>query len=816
MPSISVCRWTLFLGLVLSSCRRDGGADPPATPFTLELAATTVTAPRDSTGRLSVLIERRPDFTEPIELNAINLPAGVLAEPVMVEGEAEASLPLHFSADLTPGVLQLELEGRAGEATSTIQLQVEVVPEGPRAQELISAALAAGQLDLGTSLLYRAYALFGDARLPEAFIGSGPEEEDLAFIEDLEAARPSLSAELLAQLEPFLVRPDDPRSVFNAGAPGGSQKGQPLLDAAHCSGDTREWITLRSATHPVRAWALCPGTAVGDTNAQRHLNKIISVVDAAWEPMVTRMGMGPAKADLYGDDAIDVFVVPPGADAPRARGNYAIEGVRGAAFPQPPFAGRTCSGYVMLPTWRLALRDYQLTVIHELFHVLQFAHTYQLTTWWFTEASATWASMHINRTAPIRPAANSGLHLERFGGFQGSRRGLLSTSGDHEYYAYIWPFFMEHEGEEGLIASVWSRAGGVSGSAAANTAMNGVFSFKDHFREFAIRNLNESLLPGDPVKPRHHARDPAHPENALFPTEDRMNLSGNQEQSRPLQLEPLAARYFRLRVEIDSGVQRVELDFTGVSGREHLDVDALINNPEAWVGTPVKLTETRPRFCFDRGPSNTERRGSFAELLLVLSNNSHTEGERVTGTLKVKPSKAGCAGWVGNTWWSQVNDTAQVRSNASTMASVTFEVDEDPPGGSTPGVVHYKVASGAASYHAELTFPTCRQISTANVEMSPDATSGEGATFASLSTFTLGEVLKYGGISGGTIGTITTTGNCTGDGSEQTFVTPNSLIPWWVAGEPYYDLKEDGTVMEEDRAYPGGTRNRWRLMKVDR
>ncbi|MDP1827769.1 MAG: hypothetical protein Q8L48_31135 [Archangium sp.] len=815
MSSVSVCRWSILLGLLLSSCRRDEGAEPPPPAFTLKLAATTVTAPRDSTGRVRVLIERRPDFTEPIELNAINLPPGVLAEPVVAE-EDEAELPLRLSADLAPGPLQLDLEGRAGELASTVRLQVEVLPEAPRAQELIAAALATGELDRGTSLLYRAYAVFGDSRLPPAFVGSGPEEEDLSFIEDLETARPTLPAHLLEQLEPFLVRPDDPKSVFNAGAPSGSQKRQALLDAAHCTGDTREWITLRSATHPVRAWALCPGTGGGDANAERQLNKIISVVDAAWGPMVSRMGMGPAKDDQTGDEAIDVYVVPPGANAPRARGDYAIEGVRGAAFPQPPYAGGTCSGYVMLPTWRLALRDYQLTVIHELFHVLQFAHMYQLTTWWFTEASATWASMHVNRTAPIRPAANQGLHLERFGGFQGSRRGLLSTAGDHEYFAYIWPFFMEHEGDEALIAALWSRAGGLSGIPAANTALNGVFSFKDHFRDFAIRNLNESLLPGDPVSPRHHARDPAHPENALFPSEEAIPLTGNQEQTRQLQLEPLAARYYRLRVELDSQVQRVELDLSALSGREHLDVDALINNPDAWLSSPVKLTETRPRFCFDLGPSNLERKGSFAELLLVLSNHSHTGGEQVTGTLKVKPSKAGCAGWMGNTWWSQVNDTAQVRSNVSSMASVTFEVDEDPPGGSTPGVVHYKVVSGAASYHAELTFPTCRQVSTANVEMSPDATTGEGATFASLSTFSLGEVLKYGGISGSTIGTITTTGNCTGDGSEQTFVTPDSLIPWWVAGEPYFDLKEDGTLMEEDLTSLGGTRNRWSLRRVER
>src|SRR5215210_7253523 len=49
---------------------------------------------------------------------------------------------------------------------------------GASAQALIAAALKAGRIDYGTALLYRAYALFADDRLPADLWGSGSQGED--------------------------------------------------------------------------------------------------------------------------------------------------------------------------------------------------------------------------------------------------------------------------------------------------------------------------------------------------------------------------------------------------------------------------------------------------------------------------------------------------------------------------------------------------------------------------------------------------------------------------------------------------------------
>lgn len=832
--------WWLFgAGALLAACggggsgSDDGGPTPTGAGFDLIIGSASIAVMQDSNGLLHVGIERQDGFAGVIELTVANPPDGVRADAVIVESEdVEAFLPLHFDAGLSLGTLDVVVSGSSGASTTTADLHLDVQAAQPTSQDLIQAALDTGQIDLGTSLLYRAYAVFGDERLPEAFIGSGPAEEDIALFTDIEDARPNLPQSILDQLQPYLVRPDDPSGVFNIGQPTAvaavarNRTIGVVESADRCAGGTREWITQRSTRHPVRAWALCLGTHTSDEKARNNLFKVIDVVDRAYDKMVANIG--PAQADLVGDEAIDVYVVPNGVvRIPRpgdsSEDPYVVGVNRGVAYPQLPFAGLTSSGFLMMPNWRLDQVSYQLTLIHELFHVLQFAHNYRLTSHWFGEASATWSSFHFNRTAPVRPADNKGLHEERFGGYQGSGHSLLSAAGHHPYYSYIWPLFMEQDDDASIIGGAWRRFEDLATHEQATDVLDSLLSFKDNFRKFSVRNWNESLQPGDPIAKRYKSLDDPFPGAGTYlPTVSQRDLVSNRALSLPVEMEALTAKYFRFEVSEDSGIQSVEFDFTGIAGREHLDVDALIRNADGWINKPVPLEgEEKPLFCFDLGPSTETVRGSFAELRLVLSNHGHLGSNRVSGNLQVHPSRGGCAGWTGEIRWSNLTDIPGIqRNDVSTLASVTFEVDEDPPGGSTPGVVLYQVSRGHVNYRAELSLPSCYQLATAEVEMNPDATSGRGATVASLATFSSNGVPQYGSHSGATFGDITVTGNCTPDGSLTTEVHENQLIPWWSdsSGKPAYDLKDNGTLMQEDVSVSsgqGGVRSQWTLRKID-
>jgi hypothetical protein len=89
-------------------------------------------------------------------------------------------------------------------------------PEG-RSQVLVDEDYRGGAIDRFTWLLDRAYALYGDPRLPKRYDGTGTWEEDLGLYVDLLEAVPGLSPGQQAALEPFTVRPTDPRSVFSQG-----------------------------------------------------------------------------------------------------------------------------------------------------------------------------------------------------------------------------------------------------------------------------------------------------------------------------------------------------------------------------------------------------------------------------------------------------------------------------------------------------------------------------------------------------------------------------------------------------------------------
>ena len=680
---LAACAAVLWL---LASCGGgdDGGRNmpPPASAaFMLQVSSASVPAPRGSRGLLSVRVERQGGFSEAIELKLANPPADVSSSTVVVEpDETEAQLPLRLGADVPLGALGIVISGSSGAATATANVQLEVREERPSGRDLIQAALDAGQVDIATSLLYRVYAVFGSSKLPAAYVGSGP-TEDMAVFADIERERSNLPPAVLAALKPFLARPDDPESVFSAGAQiqrnQTSREGPLAVEpfADRCPGGGRQWISLRSTQHPVRAFALCLGTLAGDSAAFFDLRKVIATVDKAYGLMT--QNMGPAEPDLWGDDAIDVYVVPSNADAPREEGGYAIEGVRGVAIQQPPYAGRTSSGYVMLPRWRLAEDDHFLTIIHELFHVLQFAHNYQLDHW-FVEASASWASIHFNRTAGIEPSANNGLHKERFGAYQGSRYGLLSTAGDNEYFSYVWPLFMEQQGEASMIGSAWRQFENVTSPEGATNALDFLLPFRDNFRLFAMRNLNQEFGSRNPLPraKRYVTLDPPFPDGEALPKDGvksknhRVAPDGaRQALNFGREIEPLSAVYFDVSVT-DATLKKVVFDLSGLQGGG-LDVDALVFIDQSWEAEPRNLSaKSEITFCLDDAKERLYR------VVFVVSNHQKLVGSQASAEIGVTGETTPC-----NTVWEGQSSLVITSPGFESIvtASFVFEFDDSVP-----------------------------------------------------------------------------------------------------------------------------------------
>lgn len=784
-----------------------GGSGPAPAPFVIRVASP-IRAMADSTGQLRVQIERRAGFAGAVRIGLANAPAGVTAPEVTSEGEnkegAEAWLPLSFGADVLAGAsltLTVRAEGEGHQASAALEVTVEAAQ--PRSQELIAQALAAGRIERGTALLYRAYAQLGDARLPPELAGSGSAEEDIGLARDIERERATLSADALAALEPFLVRPDDPRSVFSsAGGPAtgraSASKGARRTAAERCSGAQREWITLRSGAHPVRAWTLC--TEVATLRPQQHLKRVIEVVDKVYGSMVALMG--PAVPDLWGDGTIDIYIVPPldGAAPPREDGYTQLTGVRGLAVPQAPFAGTTGSGYILIPSRRMDQQGHATTLIHELFHVLQFAHNFKLEDFWFYEASATWASVHFNRTAPVLPADNALVHTERFAPYQRTAFSLLRTDGRHEYMSYIWPHFMEHKGDKALIGGAWRQLAQVASTAGANDVLASVFPFREHFRDFAYRNLNRDYLPGDalPKSKRHVDLDRTFPD-ALHqpqnrPPKLRIGTSTTQAMQLAAPLEPLAAGYFDAEVD-DDAVREVVFELGGVQ-LDGIDVDALVKIDGIWESGPRDLAgKTELRFCRDRPGEKLD------EITFIVGNHRHQPEAKQAVALRARGSPLPCRPvWEGTITTRYQRNEAATRYEATTNASVAFEPDDSAPAAGT-----YRLRAGTYSHEALYDHfgrtPPCRTSERASGTMAagPLDPLRFGSTSAGLTVFQLGATLQYLGEGSTAVG-MQQTSNCSGQ--DETVTLPMT-IAWWNTGG-LREASPDGKTLAGTSAAPDG------------
>jgi len=169
---------------------------------------------------------------------------------------------------------------------------------GASAQVLIAAALKAGRIDYGTALLYRAYALFADDRLPADLWGSGSEGEDQSLF--IQAADPALPANVQAQLRPFLLRPDQADSVHDAT--------HALVAASTLPCDANNWAAQTSSTPGVkiRVHTKCQGDYAAD------IGTTLGLIEGLWGPMTDHMGaplLDAGGSDGGGSDDIDLYLL---------------------------------------------------------------------------------------------------------------------------------------------------------------------------------------------------------------------------------------------------------------------------------------------------------------------------------------------------------------------------------------------------------------------------------------------------------------------------------------------------------------------------
>lgn len=771
------------LAMLLAAC---GGHDATQGPsgastseggFTLSTGPAEVTAGQGQVAVLKVTIERAAGFTGSVTVALDSAPAGVSGGILILpNGVSEGALPISVGSDVMPGskaALVFKATGPDFARTSSGSLTV-TLPE-TYAQERIAAALEDGTIDNETSLLYRAYAVWGDSRLPDAYVGAGSLPEDNLVFAEIRRDFERFSAAGQAQLRPFLVRPGDSSSVWNPGrkAPASAKSSRVHVSAAasDCQSDqSGAWFSKHSATVEVRVWAICRGDPALDLEGAALVDKALATVGAIYGPMTALMGK-PLTDSEGGDGALDIYIVDDGAYVTRREDNFrpgagAITFTDYASQSGPSAKGS--SAFIVIKRSLLYGSLWNAILIHEFSHVLQFAHNAEFSIreapiasgattavkqqHWFVESSAHWAEAFFERTvrglgAPRVAYVDVHRMFKQY--FLSSKEPLNSPGPNaHAYSAYIWSYFIEQEknGNPDFMKRIWDGLNTASTFEEADGVIDGVVPFDTNFKHFALRNLNTEFLPGDPLPKikRYVSEDPDQFKDDLVPPPYiEGELRADQDYSRDFKLKNLSADYLHLTVNLAGGpISKVVFDATALKPANALDIQALVLTKDGWVPQPITMTGDKITFCFDEGTTTTSLYGSFTEMLLVISNHAMQSGMDIAGALKVQPSSTPCATvWEGTVEGTTVVDLTFMGGTArhviTTTAQLTLELDKTSP--DLRNV--YTLRSGSYTFkdrYDKTGIGACRTISTASgglhAELSSlDATNG--ATSGTLYTF---------------------------------------------------------------------------------
>jgi hypothetical protein len=545
-------------------------------------------------------------------------------------------------------------------------------PAGPpSSQQLITQAVANGTLDPSTALLYRIWAQFGDPQLPAQFAGPGPTLEDTAIGMQTAAGQGDIPDDLWARMLPYLVRPTDSTSAFYPLAtgstiepasavghlPGGGGAANPdaLTSLQDCSGSSM-WASEGGA-NDFKIWETCSGSYKTDLAAAS------SALDSVWAKETDLMGDPLPDDGTGGDTGIDFYLVdsltqcPPNRDCPNMPSDFL-----GLTYETSTWQGNKSSAFVIIPRSVAGdITHLKSVMAHELWHVLEDANNANLYknsgTYWLVEASAKWAEWQF---VPEGRRQNVYPWYSTFQGDDTSMNAPQIEGGAEAYRSFIWPLFMQQAtgGDPVILGQAWHALQRAAYDTADKT-LDGVFSFDDHFDQFAEENLNEHLVPNDVIHPLYDAIDPNFPVAALSagvegPTpygarrEDPVYVQltpEGQTVDYDLKLDPLTSHYRHF--SIANEVEAVTIDLSQLDGGDVVaSALAYVSRPdgtEGWERREIPAGSTT--WCLE-DPDN-----HVSQFELIISNASFTDGDAAQGHYSVT-GRDRCAEVHGNLVWT--------------------------------------------------------------------------------------------------------------------------------------------------------------------
>jgi hypothetical protein len=466
-----------------------GGGNPPPPPAIQSVTVTPATATLDP-GQTQVFTAVARDAGGNTITTAFNW------------STSDAAIATINSAGLATGVAagSVSIQASAGGVTSgaaALTVRTPAPTTGASSEELIAAALAAGQIDAETALAYRVFANYRDARLPAQYRGNDTNViGEVTAKAELDAAFDTLSPALQDQLAPFLMRPSSVGSWLDRNPPASPRIARASGDGPvrpqvrlRCLGITSDWVAVDPPTAGVRVWY--------DRNEVGH-DQIAAYVAArieakAWPVLISQLGFLPPLDDRTlvgcdgGDARLDIYIVE--------------QSGRGFTYAEssPSYDRNRSATYIEINA-RLGPNVMEHTIAHELAHAIHRAYPTAGTKesyGWFIDAFANWAALQAEpRNQSIGEQAScvfrtSWLPLDDRAEGHCSPRGNPPVKRD---YGAFLP--LEYISKTSGAATVKRILETTASASSAFDAMQTVFgsSFNDVWKGYAQTLWNQDLI----------------------------------------------------------------------------------------------------------------------------------------------------------------------------------------------------------------------------------------------------------------------------------------------------------------------------------
>jgi hypothetical protein len=410
-------------------------------------------------------------------------------------------------------------------------------PAGPSSETLIDQAVANGEIDTETALVYKVFAAFRDVRLPGKFQGddSGVLETDALW--NLNEQFDTLSSANQTATASYLLRPSNTGSWMNptSGNPGLKPQSRPT-----CRGESSGWTIVNPSSAKVNVWYRF-GLAGQKEKAQVVSNAIENEI---WPNLIGSLGFKEPLDDTSifgcygGDKRLDVYLV-------------SNVGFRGLAQPEGLNA-QQAPVYIMLNTDSLSTNDaLKAGVTHEFMHAIQFSYRMaanQNSYGWLRDASANWAIDQVyGKTIQLEQeyadcfTSTPELSLDdRSKGHCKTQPGNVNR----DYGAYLFfQFIARTAGAATVKKALENTVSETTSLGAVDTAISG--GFKDQWWKFAKTLWNQ-----DPIDTKP---DSFKQWDALSEKPDFKNLNGDlsgapeAKENLETELNNLSMRFYRFK-----------------------------------------------------------------------------------------------------------------------------------------------------------------------------------------------------------------------------------------------------------------------------